>query len=153
MVVLGLDPASKCGWAVAGYKIHSGVWTLWDTKADKGEAKGVRYLRLLECQEAVQDTASLDLIVYEQAHHRGAAATEYAYGYATHVQSFCARHNIPFAKVHSGTVKKFATGSGKASKEEMVEAARARWSGFEPETDDEADARFIALWGLEEYTG
>lgn len=50
-------------------------------------------------------------------------------------------------EVPIGTVKKVATGSGKADKEQMIAAAKDRW-GIKL-TSDEADAAFVAVTGFE----
>jgi hypothetical protein len=55
---------------------------------------------------------------------------------------WCEERGIPYEAVPVGTLKKFWTGKGNASKGEMIEAARER--GFEPASDNEADA--IAGW-------
>ena len=47
------------------------------------------------------------------------------------------------------TIKKFMTGKGNATKDEMILAARLR--GFDPKSDDEADAIAIMLLGLTDF--
>ena len=47
------------------------------------------------------------------------------------------------------TLKKFATGKGNASKEDMVAAARLR--GHAPADDNEADALAILHWAIHNY--
>ncbi len=47
-----------------------------------------------------------------------------------------------------GTIKKHATGSGRASKDEMIEAAWKRW-GVRTKSDDESDALAILSLALE----
>jgi Holliday junction resolvasome RuvABC endonuclease subunit len=90
----------------------------------------------------------IDVICYEQAHHRGGAATACCVGLVTEVQAFAAEHNIEIMPVHSATLKKFATGSGRANKDQMIEAAKAR--GWNPQDDNEADACLILEYGLNE---
>tara|TARA_B100000212_G_scaffold321657_1_gene280399 strand:- start:4226 stop:4678 length:453 start_codon:yes stop_codon:yes gene_type:complete len=52
----------------------------------------------------------------------------------------------PFIPVNVTKVKKWATGSGKASKEEMMDAAiQLKW--MEPVDDNHADAMLICKWG------
>jgi hypothetical protein len=90
------------------------------------------------------------LVVFEQAHHRGGAATEVAAGFSTRVLEFCARHAIEHASVHTATLKKFATGHGNADKGAMIDEARRR---FKPdlEDDNEADAVWILEWARREF--
>ena len=83
-----------------------------------------------------------DLIVYEDAHHRGKAATASGYGYIACIQMVAATHGIEVESRHSASIKKWATGKGTASKKQMVEACEKKF-GYKPETDDEADAIWI----------
>jgi crossover junction endodeoxyribonuclease RuvC len=144
MIVLAIDPGSRCGWALHdGARVAaSGVWNLAPLR---GDSPGMRYLKLRSRLTDVKDRwPELELVAVEQAHHRGGAATEYAIGIVTHVQSWCAETGVEHCTVHASAVKRAATGRGNADKDAMVAAAIARWPGWEPETDDEADARFIA---------
>ena len=59
------------------------------------------------------------------------------------LERFCQRRRIWNRKVWVSTLKKHATGSGRAKKPEMIKAARAR--GWNPKDDNEADA----LWLLD----
>ena len=52
-------------------------------------------------------------------------------------------NNIPRAEYAVSTIKKFITGNGKASKDEVIAAVRAK--GFAVATDNEADAVAILL--------
>ena len=56
---------------------------------------------------------------------------------------------IPWLTAPSTTIKKFATGSGRASKDEMVAAALPYWSDIS--CHDEADAVHLARWGSAHY--
>jgi Holliday junction resolvasome RuvABC endonuclease subunit len=91
----------------------------------------------------------VDLLVFEQAHHRGGAATEVAAGFSTRVLEFAARHGIEHGTVHTATLKKFVTGKGNAKKPEMVGAVRLRWAPSVTD-DNEADAIAILYYALAE---
>ena len=54
---------------------------------------------------------------------------------------------MSWSNVAPSTLKKFATGNGRASKEQMIEAARERWPMCP--NNDEADAFHLACWGLQ----
>lgn len=92
----------------------------------------------------------IDVIVFEQAHHRGGAATAVCVGLVTEVLAFAAEHDIETMPVHTASLKKFATGSGRASKTDMIEAAKAR--GWNPQDDNEADAQLLLEYGLSDLT-
>lgn len=135
--ILALDLGTKTGWCAGTV---SGVQT-FDVK--RGESPGMRFLRLNAwLAETHELLGGFGLIVYEQAHHRGGPATQCAVGMATHVLSFAASRKIETMPVHTATLKKFATGNGRAGKEDMIK--RAQTLGYLPQDDNEADA--IMLW-------
>ena len=152
MNVLALDLGTKTGWAVryAGTE-ESGV-QVFDVK--RGESPGMRYLRFNRwLDEALRPTVpprNSTLLVYEQTHQRGGPATEVAAGFATRVQEFAAAHGLEHTAVHSATLKKWATGSGRAGKPEMVEAARRLQPGEEIIDDNHADAICLLHYALAE---
>jgi Holliday junction resolvasome RuvABC endonuclease subunit len=144
--MLAIDPGTSCGFALGNNQgvITSGVWRLAPAR---GESPGVRYLRLRGYLEDVRKAfPDLNVVAYEQAHHRGGAATEYATGIVTHIQSWCAEHNLEHLSIHSATVKRYATGRGNADKAAMVAAGR---KCFKPTTvlDDEIDALWLLACG------
>jgi hypothetical protein len=65
----------------------------------------------------------------ERSHHRGAAATRYGYGYdaiaylLTNAANKLDDLDAKCTRVHTGTLKKYATGTGNATKEQMIGAA------------------------------
>lgn len=58
----------------------------------------------------------------------------------------CASRGIPILLVPPGTLKKFVTGKGNATKPEMAVGLYKRW-GIEKPDDNEADAAALALYG------
>lgn len=155
MTILALDLGTKTGWALTDYRggvradrAESGVQT-FDVK--RGESPGMRYVRFTRWLPVMGLHCSL--LVYEQTHQRGGAATEVAAGFATRVQEFCARENIEHTAVHSGTLKKFATGKGNAGKREMWAAAREKWPDRDFIDDNEIDALWILEYARVEIVG
>ena len=150
-MILALDCATKTGWALIekGIIIESGVQ---DFSKKRGESNGGMFLRFRKWLSDMFDDMhpSCGLVVYEQAHHRGGAATEICVNLTGRVQEMCADRNIEFAAVHTATLKKHATGKGKADKEEMIKKARYILNR-EPFDDNEADAVLMAIWAYEEY--
>jgi len=146
MRTLALDMGSRCGWAIGNSVI--GFRSVWDIAPRRGESPGMRYLHLRAQLQSVRAAyPDLAAVFYEQAHHRGGAATEYAVGCVATVQAWCAEHGIEHAAVHSATIKKHATGKGNAPKDAVMAAMRRR--GFTPADDNEADALALLHWAVE----
>ncbi len=155
MIILGIDGGIKTGWAICrdGKIIESGVQTF---DLGRGESPGMRFLRFrrwLRQMTPAQLWASTEqhVIAYERAHHRGGAATEIGVGFCTRIQEFAAEQGYESLPVHTATLKKWATGSGRADKADMVKAALQK-TGLvvsldgDGMPDDQADAILIALW-------
>lgn len=151
MKVLGLDTATKTGWAIfdsaSGRIIESGVQ---DFAKRRGESNGLMFLRFRKWLSQIIDTARPDLIAYERAHHRGGAATEIGVNLTGRVQEAAAINGIEYASVQANSLKLWATGKGNAGKPEMIAAAR-KLIGRAPIDDNEADAVMIAAWAACEY--
>ena len=144
--ILAVDPGKSCGWATrVNDVITTGVQT-FDLK--RGESIGMRWIRVdAWLQEMLHNIPNLKLLVYEQAHHRGGASTESGIGFTTKICEFAARHDIDITSVHSATLKKHATGKGRANKDDMIAAARHKF-GVAYDSDDEADARHILDYAI-----
>jgi len=157
--ILALDLGTKTGWALAeGGRVESGVQ---DFAPKRGESAGMRYVAfrrwLAEIAfrggpEAVNNP--VDLIVYEMPHLRGGAAATVLAGLQTRVEEFCAEWTIEYTPVHSATLKKFTTGSGRGDKAAMGEAARRRgWLNHVTAVmidDNEGDAICLLHYALAE---
>lgn len=57
--------------------------------------------------------------------------------------AWCEAHGIPYRGIPVGTIKRFVTGKGNASKGDVIAAMRAR--GFAVVDDNEADALAILI--------
>jgi hypothetical protein len=165
--ILALDLGLSTGWALRhDGRIESGV-QLFDLK--RGESPGMRFVRFNAWLQAIgsclQDAAAegrLGLVAYEQPHHVGGHATQALLGYATRVEEYAARWQLQHCAVHSNTLKKWTTGSGRAGKVEMFEAAHRRgWlpPGFLAARDlgdgldDEVDALALLHYVESEIVG
>lgn len=148
MKILGIDPGTKCGWAVLddGRRIASGVW---DLSSKRHEGGGMRFVRL-RCYLDEIAGLGIDAVGYEEVRrHMGVDAAHVYGGVVATIQAWCERRpgsslQLPYRGVPVGTVKKVATGKGNAKKDQMC-AAVVGWFGYEPKDDNEADALFIAV--------
>lgn len=149
MTTIGLDLALTTGYAIGvdGKVFESGVID-WRTFR-KGGHNGYVFLALWGWLRAhLPNDDSLQL-VFEVAHHRGGPATRLGIGWQTTVLHFAARYNLPDPLgVPTMTLKKFATGSGKAGKNNMIAYAR-NIIGRVPVDDNEADAVAVCMWGMD----
>jgi Holliday junction resolvasome RuvABC endonuclease subunit len=149
MNILALDCATKTGWCwvQGGIIKESGVM---DFSKRRGESNGAMFLRFRRWLAGMMDDCMVNFIVYEQAHHRGGAATEIGVNLTGRVQEIAAEGEIEFAAVHTSTLKKWATGAGNADKTKMITAAQ-KYLGRPPLDDNEADAVLMGLMAWEEY--
>ncbi len=152
MIVAGFDFAGVTGWAVTAPdgSLVSGTWWL---KPPPGESPGMRYVRLRgHLDDIMRGYPGLAVVAYEEAHHRGRAATQYAHGYIATLQSWAAVNRIDHTALHSGTVKRWATGKGNATKDAMVAAGREKFrKPFAGE--DEIDALWVLDLAMARYGG
>ena len=65
------------------------------------------------------------------------------------VAEVCYRREIPLLRVTATQVKKRMTGNGRATKEEMVAAARDLYPMLNVQNDDQADAMAVGLFAID----
>ncbi len=148
MNILAIDAATHTGWCLLGSNLmESGTE---DFSKQRGESNGTMFLRFRHWLNKILIENKVNLVIYEQAHHRGGAATEIGVNLTGRIQECCAELGIEHATIHTSTLKKYATGSGKADKADMVKAA-CKLTGKIITSDDEADAVLMAKWGVENY--
>jgi len=151
MNILAIDCGTKTGWAaLKDCSLEHGTETF---DLQRGESRGLRFLRFSNWLREMGVLVMPKLIVYEQAHYRGGAPTEILVGMTTRVQEYASAHGLEYAACHTGALKKFATGNGRAEKEQMREAAKRLWGLPQDEklTYDEADALCLLAWAKERY--
>ena len=156
--ILALDLATKTGWALQDRdgQILSGVK---EFPLKRGESRGIRFLRFRKWLREILETGNFGcrfcdntpgVIVYEQAHHRGGYATEVAVGLVTDVLAEAAREGIEHMSVHSGTLKKATTGSGRSSKADMIAQVKLWYPNTHIIDDNHADALCLLNYGINE---
>jgi len=136
--ILALDCATKTGWAtLINGQIESGVQ---DFTKKRGESNGMLFIKFNRWLDDMRSlTDGFDLVVYEQAHHRGGYATELCVGLTTRVEEFAARIGAQCHPIHTGTLKKAIYGSGRANKKDAVKWFKSKF-GRDAIDDNEADA-------------
>lgn len=145
---LAIDLGTTCGWALkdGDLPIVSGTQSF---KPGRYEGGGMRYLRFQRwlAEICAPHIGNIEIRFEEVRRHLGVDAAHVYGGLLSHLASWCDQCTVPYAGVPVATIKKFATGKGNASKEDMIEAMKAR--GFTPADDNEADALALLLLTLE----
>lgn len=93
------------------------------------------------------------VIYFEEVRrHIGVDAAHCYGGFKATLTMFCEDYGIPYQGVAVGTIKKFITGKGNASKQQVIQAVQDR--GHNPKDDNEADAIALLYYamGNEDYT-
>ena len=146
--ILALDLGTVTGWALR----HNGVVTsgTQSFKPQRYEGGGMRYLRFARwLDEILLSVGSIDALYFEEVRrHVGTDAAHVYGGLLAHLTAWCESQGIPYQGVPVGTIKKHATGKGNASKEQILEAMRAK--GYVPADDNEADALALLHWAIEQ---
>jgi len=134
---LALDLATQTGWAYSANGLVSSGSEGFQLK--KKDGPGIRFLKFRSWLRDQIELIKPELIVYEEVMRwsSGAAAKCYC-GLLAIMQTECESKSINYEGVHVGTIKKAATKNGSATKEQMIQAARAM--GYSPADDNEADA-------------
>nr|WP_284459726.1 hypothetical protein [Cupriavidus campinensis] len=147
LTILALDLGTTTGWAVATRdgRHRSGSFRL-DPKKVGGN--GRRWLAFREWLTATaREVGGIQAVYHEDVkNHAGVIAAHIYGGYLAMLEAWCASNNIPLHGVGVGTVKKHFTGNGRASKDEMIIAARRH--GVAVEDDNHADALGILSYAI-----
>ncbi|GMV83375.1 MAG: hypothetical protein AMXMBFR7_45590 [Planctomycetota bacterium] len=151
MRILALDTGTITGWAYkdADHSIKSGTWDLTPHSGQRpGERLRTFYLNLREFDKSVP----IDLIVYEEQHGHSGTAAAHLYGaFIGIIQLYSELFQVRYAPVGVQMLKKFATGRGNASKEEMIAAAQKRFHPQHIEDDNHADALHLLDYAIKNF--
>lgn len=143
--ILALDLGTTMGWAMmTDGKLSSGSVSFKPTHFDSAGCRYTRFRRWL----GTKGTCAFDDVIYEAVRkHNGTIAGQTYGGFMATLQMWCDAEGLSYEGVPVGTIKKFATGNGNASKLAMVEAMEKR--GHKLQDDNEADALALLYWRLE----
>lgn len=139
--IVALDLGTTMGWAM---KID-GVVTSGSKGFKSGKFVGAGY-RFLEFKHWLTTLDSISIILFEEVRrHIGTDAAHCYGGFLAVLLSFCEQYNIPYRGVPVKQIKKYITGSGSASKTDVIEAVKTY--GYSPIDDNEADALALLIMG------
>ena len=149
MVVFALDLGTKTGWALySNDKILSGVED-FSLKAKEKERQGKRFEKFEEFLNLTHQKYNINYVFFEKVmqHHKSRAAAAIYSGFWAILINWCEKNNIVYEGVAVGTIKRFITGKGNASKEDVINNVKNR--GFSNIKDDnEADALALLLYAI-----
>lgn len=151
--VIGLDLGTTMGyaWTDTGAVVGEQSGTM-DFRPKRHEGGGFRYIRFKSALHELCEGSDEAVIFYEEVvYHRGADASHVYGGFMAVLHAFGDEHGVGYSGVPIGTIKKRATGSGRADKGAMVRAAMREWSV--DATHDQADAMWVLQCGLDSLHG
>ena len=147
MKCLALDLGTKTGYCIfeVPFKVlESG------TQDFKGLSKGSMGKRFVAFRDWLIRKVlgnNINVIYYEDVRaHNGTIAAHVYGGFLYHLAAVCEDYNIALQGFGVTQIKKCFAGTGRASKEDMIGAARQL--GFRPVDDNEADSIGIAVTSL-----
>jgi Holliday junction resolvasome RuvABC endonuclease subunit len=141
--ILALDLGTQTGWAIANSSgaITSGTQSF---RPQRFEGGGMRYLRFRRWLDEMHQLTSISEVHFEEVRrHQGVDAAHVYGGLLGQLSAWCEQHQVPYAGVPVGTIKRSVTGSGNASKAAVIAAVQRQ--GFAPKDDNEADAIALLL--------
>ena len=101
--------------------------------------------------ETLNVLGRIDAIYFEEVRRHIGVDAAHAYGgFLASLTAWCEEHSIPYQGIPVGTIKKFITGKGNASKGEVIAAVKAL--GSNPADDNEADAIALLHLALQQFT-
>ncbi len=120
MTILALDLGKHMGVAYQGDDgPHAFSWLLRGVNREQRLAALADYLDLL-----LKAPKGFDVVVYERPFARGLHATRSLWGYAGVIEAIATKHGCAVLDILPSSIKKHATGSGRASKEDMIAWAK-----------------------------
>lgn len=151
MTILALDLGQNLGWA-AVFSADDVVHGTVEFKPGRFEGGGMVWLRFRKWLNVMhEEHGPIEAIYFEEVMGlRGQNAARVFGGFLATLTSWCEAKGVPYSGIPVGTIKKHATGRGNCDKKAMIEAARKR--GYEPETDNDADALALAFCVMDEMS-
>jgi Holliday junction resolvasome RuvABC endonuclease subunit len=155
MNILALDIGICTGYAI--YSIHgagirntttilSGVKTF---EFKRGDSPDIRFLKFQRWVKYVVKTYDIKFIIYEKPFLRGGAASDFLKGFMLIIRMVAVECGASYKGIMGTTLKKYATGNGRASKEDMVLTASQRYGKVKD--DNQADALHLLAYARENY--
>jgi len=153
MNILALDIGIKTGYAIYsmhGSSVRNTTAALSGVKEftfKRGDSPDIRFLLFRAWLKRIVVVHEIELIMYEKPFLRGGAASDFLKGFMLIIRMVAVEFDISYKGLMGTSLKKYATGSGKASKEEMVLTAKQRYGKVKD--DNQADALHLLAYARE----
>lgn len=138
MSILTLDLGKQTGWAI--FKdgvIQSG------SKSFHSSRNGGHFLNFHNWLNSLEH--KFTAVYFEDVkRHLGTYAAHCYGGFLAILVTWCGENNTPYKGIPVKTIKRFITGKGNASKNNVIEAVRQK--GFFPKDDNEADSLALMFY-------
>lgn len=143
--ILGLDLAATTGFAMLsmdGSYREGGSWPL----GGGGEDHDCERLATLAGYLEFHLTSTIVAIETPFVHPKNLKTGLTLAEYAGVVKSWCHLRGVRLVRYAPASIKKFATGSGKADKDAMEKFAENEWPGVKWSDDNHVDAAWVAAY-------
>lgn len=151
MKVLALDLATTTGFALLANGIVTHGAQAFPRIHDQ-EHPGLRYLRFQRwLRDRIGEDKPKAIVVESAGHFRSLPAQSICVGFRGILLSTSSYYDIPLHEVTNSRLKKWATGKGRADKEEMLKAARRRWPLERFKDDNACDAFLLLRYWMESH--
>ena len=145
--ILALDLGTTTGFCCGTAEHH--VSGTWNNKQSRYDGGGMRFVKFRGHLNETFNAYRFERVVYEEVRrHAGTDAAHIYGGLQATLTAWCEEKSIPYQGVPVGTIKKFATGKGNASKDAMIDAVGRRW-GLITDDANEADAFALFMYQCE----
>ena len=152
---LALDMATKTGYAILeNGAVRGGMIEFKTPKRGRvhleDEPDGKKYGEFLSWSNRMIAKIKPQVIFYEEPFMNIQRPNSIKAGYAwkAMLMGTAAQYGIPLCSYAAKTIKKSATGSGKAEKEDMIAAAKRDFPHLDIVDDNMADALHVLAYGL-----
>ena len=148
MNILAIDLGTTTGWSLSQADgIISGSISF---AAGKSVNPGVRFLNFRNWLIGMFAKHQIDTVAFEMVHnHKGVYAAHIYGGFLATLETVCFEQQATIVPFGVKAIKKFITGNGNASKQDMIDAVVSL--GFKPIDDNEADSIGILLLALDTH--
>lgn len=155
MKYIGLDLGTNMGVAVIDTANPEHTYATYITLRERGRDLVTTHGQIYRRHRAYISnlltlTQDIAMVCYEHVMFHTSVLSAHMYGaYEGILLEACHARGVQCVGYNVTTIKKYATGVGRASKDAMVAAAERRWPKVHIPTHDAADAIWVADYGVQ----